>query len=161
MSTGFSAGSSALGYLFQARYALYLILKDREELELSIEGLDDIAFDDAGTPYELLQLKHRTTPASLTDSSSDLWKTIRIWSTYLRENKISLPGTKLTLVTMGLASQNSIAFLLRSEAGKDSGRALEKSRHVAQTSTNTIVLQKHFIDKQTVAACTALSNYSK
>ncbi|ARV59809.1 hypothetical protein BZZ01_15285 [Nostocales cyanobacterium HT-58-2] len=137
MSTGFSAGSQALGYLFQARYALYLVLTNKEELELAVESLDDITFfENENNPTELLQLKHHTTQASLTDSSSDLWKTIRVWSTQLQENKISLPDTLLTLVTTAEAPANSAAFLLRPVKARDSKRACEILLQVANKSEN-------------------------
>lgn len=112
MSTGFSAGPHALGYMFQARYALYLILTNKEELQIAVESLDDITFfETENNPTELLQLKHHTTnEASLTDSSSDIWKTIRVWSTQLQENKISLPDTVLTLVTTAESPADSAAF---------------------------------------------------
>jgi hypothetical protein len=138
MSTGFSAGSQALGYLYQARYALYLVLTNKEELELAVESLDDITFfEDENNPIELLQLKHHTnTQASLTDSSSDLWKTIRVWSTQLQQNKISLPDTLLTLVTTAKAPVNSAASLLRPVKARDSKRALQKLLEVANKSEN-------------------------
>jgi hypothetical protein len=132
----FSAGPQALGYLYQARYALHLILKSREELELSIESLDDIVFEDKGSPQELLQLKHHTTPASLTDSNSDLWKTIRIWSTNFGEGKISLPDTVLTLVTTAQAPDNSIAAFLRPDNNRNSKLATRKLLDIANNSTN-------------------------
>lgn len=140
---GFSAAPQALGYLYQTRYALYLILHTREELELSIESLDDIVFEEKGDPQELLQLKHHTTPATLTDTSTDLWKTIRIWSTNLREGKISLPGTLLTLVTTAEAPEDSIAALLRPNSTRKPKLATQKLLSIAKTSTNTS-LEKAF-----------------
>lgn len=150
MNTPFSAPFQALGYLYQARYALYLILEGREEVELSIESLDDVVFEEGGTPHELLQLKHHGSPASLTNTSRDLWKTIRIWSIYLKEKTI-LPDTLLTLVTTARASDNSIAALLRpatarlnepasaqhrSTGTRDPSLALQKMLEVAKTSNN-------------------------
>ncbi|MHC5759429.1 ABC-three component system protein [Nostoc sp.] len=140
MSTGFSAGSQALGYMFQARYALYLILTNKEELELAVESLDDITFfEDENNPTELLQLKHHTTQASLTDSSTDLWKTLRVWSTQLQENKISLPDTLLTLVTTAEAPANSAAFLLRPIKARNAKLALQKLIEVANKSNNQAI----------------------
>jgi hypothetical protein len=137
MSTGFSAGSQALGYMFQARYALYLILTNKEELELAVESLDDITFfEEENNPTELLQLKHHTTQASLTDSSTDLWKTLRVWSTQLQENKISLPDTLLSLVTTAEAPANSVAFLLRPIKARNAKLALQKLIEVANNSNN-------------------------
>lgn len=137
MSTEFSAGSQALGYMFQARYALYLILTNKEELELAVESLDDLTFfEDENNPTELLQLKHHTTQASLTDSSTDLWKTLRVWSTQVQENKISLPDTLLTLVTTAEASETSAAFLLRPIKARNAKLALQKLIEVANNSNN-------------------------
>lgn len=142
MSTGFSAGSQALGYMFQARYALYLILTNKEELELAVESLDDITFfKDENNPTELLQLKHHTTKATLTDGSTDLWKTIRVWSTQLKENKISLPDTLLTLVTTAEAPANSAAFFLRPVKVRNSKVAFQKLIEVANKSENKYLTQ--------------------
>jgi hypothetical protein len=140
---GFSAGPQALGYLYQTRYALHMILNSREELELSIESLDDIVFEENGSPQELLQLKHHTTPASLTDSSSDLWRTIRIWSTNFIEGRISLPDTVLTLVTTAQASDDSIAALLRPGDNRKPKLAAKKLLDIANTSTN-VSLERYF-----------------
>lgn len=137
MSTEFSAGSQALGYLYQARYALYLVLTGNQELEIAIESLDDITFfDSENNAEELLQLKHHTNKqASLSDSSTDFWKTIRVWSTQLKESQILLPGTLLTLVSTSRASDNSIASWLR-PIDRNPLLAAQKMRHVANTSTN-------------------------
>jgi hypothetical protein len=79
----FSAAPSAMGYLFQMRSALVLLLRAKEpESVISIEKLDEVAFDENGVPAQLLQLKHRViNTANLTDSSTDLWKTMRVWAT--------------------------------------------------------------------------------
>ena len=106
MSSSFSAGPQALGYLYQVRYALDLILENREELRVSIESLDDVTFEEQGSPIELLQLKHHTKTASLTDRSSDLWKTIRVWSSFVKDGSVN-SDTLLTLVTTGVAPDNS------------------------------------------------------
>jgi len=80
--SSFSAVDSLTGYLYQVRYALLDALrraKDDVRFSVSIETLDDIVFESDGQPVELLQAKHHSKPANLTDTSTDLWKTIRIW----------------------------------------------------------------------------------
>jgi len=137
LNTQFSAASQALGYLYQAIYALYLILDNPEESELAIERLDDIDFDKNGSSAELLQLKHHTThQASLTDSSPDLWKTIRIWSSHLQQGNIFLPDTILSLVTTATAPDNSIASHLRPDSQRNPELACEKLIEIADTSEN-------------------------
>ena len=56
-------------------------LKSKPDFLVGIETLDDVVFESTGRdPQELLQTKHhRNAPASLTDGSTDLWKTLRIW----------------------------------------------------------------------------------
>jgi len=119
MPDQFSAGSSALGYLFQARFSLHLILQ-KMDCEVSIERLDDVTFEENGSPVELLQLKHHiNTSANLTDGSPDLWKTIRVWSEAVKSKKITLPNVVLSLVTTSTAPDGSIASLLRSNNKRD------------------------------------------
>jgi hypothetical protein len=63
MSTSFSAaaGPQVLGYLYQAQYALYVLLTaDGEESALILEWLDDIELQSA-TVTEFQQLKHLST----------------------------------------------------------------------------------------------------
>lgn len=108
MITDFSAGPQSLGYFYQVRYALFSIINRDEETEISIENLDDVVFEDDGTATELIQLKHRInrTP-NLTDRCPDFWKTIRIWSSHIREKKIN-ENIKLVLITTSTTPVNSI-----------------------------------------------------
>lgn len=132
----FSAAEQAIGYLYQVRYALWLILKGAEEQELVLESLDDIQLESQGTPHELLQTKHHLTKATLTNTSPDLWKTIRIWSTHVRENRIKVPQTALSLVTTATAPSESIASMLRPGDGRDCERASHELNVIAGTSQN-------------------------
>ena len=132
----FSAKESGLGYLFQARYALWLILDGPEERETVLESLDDITLESEGLASELLQTKHHGTPASLTNASAEMWKTLRIWSTHLSEGTVSLPRTALSLVTTAIAPASSIASMLRREPGRNTGAALKELQKVARDSEN-------------------------
>lgn len=136
MYTQFSAAPQALGYLYQVRYALHLILDSREEAELSMESLDDVVFEKDGTPSELLQLKHHSKKAQLTDYSGDLWKTIRVWSASVHEGRVPLPDTLLTLVTTATAPEDSIAALLRPGDNRNTDLAYQRLLKVARTSGN-------------------------
>lgn len=137
MGSKFSAGAQATGYLYQVRYGLFLILEGPDEGQLSIESLDDIVFSEEGCPIELLQLKHRRKEACLTDHSADLWKTIRIWSTYIADGTLDMRDTVLALITTARAPAESVAALLRlGSAQRDSKVACEKLVHIANTSQN-------------------------
>lgn len=136
----FSAADSALGYLYQVRCALLWSLqrlKDEVEFEASIETLDDVTFERAGTPIELLQTKlHKNRGADLSDYSPDLWKTIRIWIAALNSGAIT-KSTSLYLVTTENAAINTVAGNLLKE-GRNVGEAVNKLNSVAQSSTNQV-----------------------
>jgi hypothetical protein len=132
----FSAQESGLGYLHQARYALWLLLDGPEEREVVLETLDDIVLGQDGTPRDLLQTKHNSVPARLTDASPQLWKTLRIWSTHVRDGIIRVPPTTLTLITTAEAPAGSIASTLRPGRERDCATALDGLAKVARTSKN-------------------------
>jgi hypothetical protein len=139
--TDFSAAPSALGYLFQVRYALVLLLRaDEPETLISIEKLDDVAFEQNGEPEQLLQLKHHViNSASLTDSSIDLWKTLRVWTTSIRERSLDLKSVILSLVTTARAPANSVASMLRDGPSRNEDSALQKLHIAGQASASAIV----------------------
>jgi len=81
IDTDFSAKEPSLGYLYQIKYALLILLTNSRELDnpkVRIENLDDVEIEDVNT-MNLFQTKlHIKNKANLTDSSVDFWKTIRI-----------------------------------------------------------------------------------
>jgi hypothetical protein len=138
MSGQFSANASALGYFYQARYALLLLLGADVDAEMSLERYDDIAFEQEGTPKELLQTKHQINyTGSLSDASTDLWKTLRVWSEAITNGKIEPSETILSLVTTGRANDGSAASKLRphtAQQPRDIDAALEAIRGVPLSS---------------------------
>lgn len=133
-----AAVESTLGYLYQCRYALLIALRKVFEDPASsivLERLDDVTFEAAGTPAELLQTKHHvSTQANLTDSSVDLWRSIRSWILALRSNTLE-PTTVLALVTTASAPDGSAASMLR-EQNRDHYQACSLLKVVAQDSAN-------------------------
>jgi hypothetical protein len=137
MSGQFSANASALGYFYQARYALLLLLDAEVGSEMSLEKFDDISFETSGTPIQLLQTKHHiSSTGSLSNASVDLWKSLRVWSEGVAQKKFEPSDTILTLVTTGLASDNSAASKLRpiTVSRRDVDSALTILLDTAQTS---------------------------
>jgi hypothetical protein len=131
----FSAAASALGYFYQARYALLLLLRAEPGQELSIERLDDVAFEQGGDAIELLQFKHSIQrQAGLSDSSPDLWKSLRIWSVAVSQRQIDLDTVQLSLVTTATAAAGSAASLLRPDEDRDESAALELLLAASQRS---------------------------
>src|SRR5262245_7713667 len=109
MSSGSSphdASPSALGYLYQCRYALLLALQkgDEPNLCLCIEKIDDVTFHDSPSSptvaRECLQFKHKINrKGGLGDSSLDIWKTLKIWSDGVKQKRFDLNRVSLFLVT--------------------------------------------------------------
>lgn len=136
-SNTFSAADSALGYLYQVRVALLWSLRRAKaggDFIVSLETLDDVTFESkGGTPDELLQAKHhRKSEASLSNASSDLWKSLRVWFEGHANNEIP-PGTALCLLTTGTAPKDGAAWFLRND-DRDVGRALSILESTAQSS---------------------------
>jgi len=111
------AAASAMGYLFQCRYALLAGLRavpDRPELMISIEKFDDVAFEANGEPTDLIQTKHHIDKAGdLSDGSVDLWKTMAIWLKTVAEDIEAPFRTSFVLLTTANAPDKSAASLLR------------------------------------------------
>ncbi|NPU93356.1 MAG: hypothetical protein HPY82_15710 [Gammaproteobacteria bacterium] len=135
--TNFSAAPQALGYLFQARVALALLLKASDEARLKVEALDDIEIASAiaAQSLELIQLKHHTKNASITDASVDLWKSLRVWCEQAESHQFTVSDTRIVLLTTAKANTGSAASFLG-----DKNRDVEKAESillsVAATSTN-------------------------
>lgn len=127
-----SAAGQALGYVHQCLWGLVEFGKrasDNPETEVRIEALDDIQFDDDGTPMELLQVKHHAgTAASISASSTDLWRTLNVW--------MDLPddvASVLRLVTTQALGQNDELLGLTSRS-RDTDQALTQILLAARTS---------------------------
>jgi hypothetical protein len=139
MSTGgkFDASASMLGYLYQVRMALVLLLqrlKTDPSASVTLENFDDIAFHSGGNVVEQLQTKHVSTK-SLADTSRDLWKTLRIWAEQFRVGTLAPSATSLTLLTTAEAPAGGAASYLRLE-NRSHGRALNILEQTATTSLN-------------------------
>jgi len=110
------ARASAMGYLFQCRYALLMAIQaipDTPQLEIAIEKFDDVSFEADGAPTHLIQTKHHIgRTGNLTDASVDLWKTLLVWSKRVAKDGKAPFRTKFMLLTTGLAPDGSAASFL-------------------------------------------------
>ncbi len=145
MTTTFSAGPQAIGYLHQVRYALYALLREsRDDVAVIVEGLDDIEIQTAQGPIRLDQLKHHIKgTATLTNASSDLWKTIRIWASQMRCRAWDPAVTKLNLVTTAMASRDTAAWYLKNGTERDVNKARNILLQTIESSrtTESVILQ--------------------
>lgn len=135
------ASASATGYLYQCRIALLLALRAiplNVNQEISVERFDDVAFDKIGSPSELIQTKHHIEKnGSLTDASSDLWKTLLIWLKAVKADGQLPFRMKFFLMTTGSAPEGSAASYLRAIANeRNVGEADKLLVTTATTSKN-------------------------
>ena len=137
-SDRFDASSSALGYAYQWRLGLLLLLRSmREDLRstLTIERIDDLAL--SAETASLFQTKHHKPGAgSLTDAGEDLWKTIRVWCERIADGTVDPITTTFAIATTGTAPAGSIATLLRI-AQRDPAEVEQRLAHVARNSKST------------------------
>lgn len=134
----YSASASMMGYFYQCRLALLEFLKRLKtdpDIAVSIETLDDVVFEKNGSPTEIIQIKHRIShEANLTDTSPDLWKTIRIWCDLFIEGKV-YNKTILCFMTTQTAPNNSASWFLRAE-NRDVSKAESLLIKTTQTTSN-------------------------
>ena len=112
-TSNFSAKEPSLGYIYQIKFALLMLLNNAKELEnpkVRIENLDDVDIHDI-KKTNLYQTKlHIKNKANLTDSSSDFWKTIRIWCEHISQGNVELDKTLFNLITTSEVPETSILF---------------------------------------------------
>lgn len=130
-----------LGYLYQVRYALFLLLKDEnEQAQISIEKFDDISFSNDDTPERMIQLKHHIEKnGDLNDSSTDIWRTLKVWSDLVNKDTTILESTKFFIITTATAPEKTAASYLlpiTKEDGRNVEFAYENLKVVAQSSRN-------------------------
>lgn len=134
-----SAAASVLGYLYQVRYALLESLRrlrKEQEFIVTIETLDDVVFEQDGAAPELLQTKHHLNKAAdLTDSSPDLWKTLRIWCEALSSGDVH-EGTLYFLITTAQAIDGHSTVYLKPGESRNIDNAMERLNSTADSSTN-------------------------
>ena len=136
------ASASATGYLYQCRIALLKALEAipvNVNQEVSVERFDDVAFDNAGTPSELIQSKHHVAKSgNLTDASSDLWKTLLIWLKAVKADAQLPFRVKFFLLTTGAAPDGSACSYLRAVHNQRNESEADKLLlATASTSKNT------------------------
>ena len=139
MDTEHSAAGQALGYLYQCYLPLLQMAErapTRPGLTLALELLDDVQFEEHGSPKELIQTKHHLdSNGSLADSSVDLWRTLNVWMTVL--DRLGSDETPtFMLVTTGIAPEGSAASFLRA-SDRDPERAQAAIEAAAVASTNS------------------------
>jgi hypothetical protein len=135
----FSANASMLGYLYQVRVALLWALQQAKigEFTVSLETLDDVTFEANGIPLSVLQTKHSIVKkANLTDTSADLWKTLRVWLVGNASGEVPT-DTSLFLITTSSITEGTAAQALCAHAPtRNIPIACSRLKQAASTSSN-------------------------
>ena len=151
------AAASAMGYLFQCRYALLAglqALQDTPQLLISIEKFDDVAFEANGKPTDMIQTKHHIgKTGDLSDASVDLWKTIAVWLAQLAKDIEAPFRMRFVLLSTANAPDKSAASLLRMR-GRDEQAADKLLVAAAKSSRNTVRARKINSRKWSSSICT-------
>ncbi len=136
--TDFSAKEPSLGYYYQIRYSLYLLLREKvkDNPSIRLEDLDDIVLNDIdGT--NLYQTKlHINSVANLSERSSDFWKTIRVWSEAISNNLVDVDNTIFTLITTAKATPDSFISKLTINSVQTRIGILESMQNICKEQNN-------------------------
>lgn len=154
MNSIFSAKEPNLGYLYQVRYGLLLIVSElNQEAKLLIEQIDDISIE-TPSALEVYQTKlHINSVANLTNASTDLWKTIRVWSEGIVSGQLDPDNCIFNLITTAAASADTIPFKLK-QGTKDTREVDEIIKSLLEVATTSDSKS----NKTAYAAFTALTN---
>jgi len=109
-----SAVGPALGYYYQAIFALISLLDSQNDNAfVSIETFDDVYHED-GARKILIQLKHKTTNSKISIKDDDLWKTLKVWCDFIQSND---PKDGIfTLSTVASIDEDNPLNVLKSES---------------------------------------------
>lgn len=144
MTSIFSANEPSLGYLFQIRYGLLLIVSEtNENAQLLIETIDDVSIETIDSLSVYQTKYHKNSPTNLTNASSDLWKTLRVWSEGIKSGQLNLDNCIFNLVSTAESSVDSIPFKLKQEkAGEKRDIDAIQSLLLAESEKTTNVTNK-------------------
>lgn len=111
-----SAVGPALGYYYQAIFALICLFDSKNDNAfVSIETFDDVYHED-GVIKQLHQLKHKTiSDSKISVKNDDLWKTLKVWCDFIQIND---PKDGIfTLSTVASIDEDSPLNILKTDSG--------------------------------------------
>jgi len=131
------ASGQMAGYLYQVLAALYLLLDSRDsDAQICIEKFDDIAFVEQDEPVLMIQTKHQLyRPGNLSDTSVDLWRTIKSWCDSINNSPTHLHDTHFAILTTAMAQENTAAYYLRKDANRNTDEAMRLLIDTARAAT--------------------------
>lgn len=136
----YSAKGSMLGYLYQVRVALLWAARQSKlgNFSLSVETLDDVSFTNDVDATVVLQTKHSiNVQATLSDLSTEFWKTLRIWMDGYASGEVPQDAARFLIATATISPGSACAALVADERERNVETAANLLKHAATTSTNT------------------------
>ena len=130
------ASEQMLGYLYQVRYALVLLLEnDNPNYKISIEKFDDVAFIENDIPKQLIQVKHHVKKhGNLTNMSTDLWRTLKVWIDIIKKFPDLVDETHFLIITTSTAPNNSAAYYLKKNSYRNEDKAYNILKNICKES---------------------------
>lgn len=136
----YSAGASALGYMYQARLGLRRMLEVDEGTLMFIEKDDDLAFEEVNGKKSLASLKHKATGDQMSDFSIDFWKSVKIWvERYNRDGQASCTH-QYHLLTTSTPKQLSFLQQLTPAGDRDLNAVLKNMQDVLDATKSRTIL---------------------
>lgn len=144
----FSASEQALGYTYQARFALLKLLQLSEENAVFLEKDDDLDFIDDKGIKTLASLKHKATGDRLTNLSTDFWKSLRIWlARYNRDGRSECALRFFMFTTSVVAEDSFLTNFLPTEKSDPSSVLSSAEKALSTTKSKVINLIKAEFDQ--------------
>lgn len=104
-------------------------LAENHSFALYLETLDDVVFETAGSAVDLLQLKHHCKrSANLTDASTDLWKSLRVWIEGRSNGDIPADARLFLITTSDVGAGSAASWLMARERDESDGEELKVFR---------------------------------
>lgn len=137
VNSAHDASGQMAGYLYQVLAALYLLLDSRDsDTQICIEKFDDIAFVEQDEPVLMIQTKHQLyRPGNLSDTSVDLWRTIKSWCDSINSSPTHLRNTNFAILTTATAQENTAAYYLRKDGNRNTAEARRLLVDTARAAT--------------------------
>jgi hypothetical protein len=137
VNSAHDASGQMAGYLYQVLAALYLLLDSRDsDTQICIEKFDDIAFVEQDEPVLMIQTKHQLyRPGNLSDTSVDLWRTIKSWCDSINNSPTHLNDTHFVILTTATAQENTVAYYLRKGVNRNTDEAMRLLIDTARAAT--------------------------
>jgi hypothetical protein len=146
-NTEFSAAASALGYIYQLRYALFSLFRLPETTECWIERDDDIDFSDPDEGKILASLKHKAEGDALSDLSPDFWKSVRIWAVRYQDDPTPSNCSRFFLFTTGAVTAGSLLSEFLPDKTHPDDLAARAVAKLAESDSKTLAKTALELDK--------------